>query len=65
MSQNGRTRFKNLAAFPARFLQMSDHFEALCIKGLKSNFQKHFINPFIPNAPFLCPLKTSENRKVF
>ena len=23
------------------------------------------INPFIPNAPFLLPLKTSENRKVF
>ena len=23
------------------------------------------INPFIPNAPFLYPLKTPENRKVF
>ena len=23
------------------------------------------INPFIPNAPFLYPLKTSENHKVF
>ena len=23
------------------------------------------INPFVPNAPFLYPLKTSENRKVF
>ena len=23
------------------------------------------INPFIPNAPFLYPMKTSENRKVF
>ena len=23
-----------------------------------------FIKPFIPNAPFLYPLKTSENRKV-
>ena len=23
------------------------------------------INPFFPNAPFLYPLKTSENRKVF
>ena len=22
-------------------------------------------NPFVPNAPFLYPLKTSENRKVF
>ena len=23
------------------------------------------INPFVPNAPFLYPLKTSENRKIF
>ena len=23
------------------------------------------INPFVPNAPFLYPLKISENRKVF
>ena len=23
------------------------------------------INPFVPNAPFLYPLKTSKNRKVF
>ena len=23
------------------------------------------INPFVPNAPFFYPLKTSENRKVF
>ena len=23
------------------------------------------INPFVPNAPFLYPLKTSENSKVF
>ena len=26
-------------------------------------FQK-LVNPFVPNAPFLYPLKTSENRKV-
>ena len=24
-----------------------------------------FIKPFVPNAPFLYPLKSSENRKVF
>ena len=24
-----------------------------------------YINPFIPNAPFLYPLKISENRKVY
>ena len=23
------------------------------------------VNPFVPNAPFLYPPKTSENRKVF
>ena len=23
------------------------------------------VNPFVPNAPFLYPLKTSENRKFF
>ena len=26
---------------------------------------KDLINPFVPNAPFLFPLKTSENRKFF
>ena len=26
---------------------------------------KSFFNPFVPNAPFLYPLKTSETRKVF
>ena len=26
---------------------------------------KSIINPFVPYAPFLDPLKTSENRKVF
>ena len=30
MSQNGQTHFKNLAAFAI----LSDHFGALCIKGL-------------------------------
>ena len=27
--------------------------------------RKSFFNPFVPNAPFLYPLKTSETRKVF
>ena len=26
---------------------------------------KEFFDPFVPNAPFLYPLKTLENRKVF
>ena len=34
MSSNGQTHFKNLAAFAARFLSVSDHFRTLCIKGL-------------------------------
>ena len=25
----------------------------------------HFVNPFVPNAPFFYPLKTSENRMIF
>ena len=29
------------------------------------SFSLKSINPFFPNAPFLYPLKTSENRKVF
>ena len=28
------------------------------------NYVKH-VNPFVPNAPFLYPLKTSENLTVF
>ena len=27
--------------------------------------EKTAFNPFVPNAPFLYPLKTTENRKVF
>ena len=30
----------------------------------KLTFAPEGINPFVPNAPFLYPLKTSENRKV-
>ena len=34
---------------------------------MKLNFGNHLdktFNPFVPNAPFLYPLKTSENRKA-
>ena len=35
-------------------------------KEKNANFHEDFaINLFVPNAPFLYPLKTSENRKVF
>ena len=30
----------------------------------KKPFKNYFFNPFVPNAPFLYPLKT-ENRKIF
>ena len=30
-----------------------------------SNKYYNWVNPFVPNPPFLYPLKTSENRKVF
>ena len=36
MSSNGQTHFKNLAAFAARFLSVSDHFTALRSKGLNA-----------------------------
>ena len=42
MAQNGQTHFKNLAAFAARFLSVSDHFWTLYIKGLR---------------PYLCKVK--------
>ena len=34
-------------------------------KLLKVSYVASIFNPFIPNAPFLYPLKTSENRKIF
>ena len=33
--------------------------------GIAPGDVKVSLNPFVPNAPFLYPLKTSENRKVF
>ena len=30
-----------------------------------SNSANNFLNPFVPNAPFLYPLKTSQNLTVF
>ena len=31
---------------------------------LRENIAGSWINPFVPHAPFLYPLKTSENLKV-
>ena len=33
--------------------------------GIETDHQREMVNPFVVNAPFLYPLKTSENRKVF
>ena len=33
------------------------------LTNLYSKPEKVNVNPFAPNPPFLCPLKTSENRK--
>ena len=40
------------------------HTEAKHGKALKITFQRS-LNPFVPNAPFLYPLKKSENRMIF
>ena len=40
MSQNGQTDFKNAA----RFLSFSDHFGALCIKGLSLTVENKMRN---------------------
>ena len=35
------------------------------IKIIPTGFWEFWTNPFVPNAPFLYPMKTSENGKVF
>ena len=49
----------------------SGHIHKLTLSGQKQNLQKQVLgsrltqncfNPFVSNAPFLYPLKTSENR---
>ena len=35
---------------------------AICVNFIHNN--RDDINPFVPSAPFLYPLKTSENHKV-
>ena len=39
MSQNGLTQFEKIGANAARFLKCVDHFETLCIIGLKHSLQ--------------------------
>ena len=43
-------------------MYMSKNFRAY---QFRINFWKSTLNPFVPNASFLYPLNTSENRKVF
>ena len=35
-----------------------------CLVFLESSHSEGFLNPFVPNTPFLYPLKTTENRTV-
>ena len=42
------------------FSKIEDSLPVSLTKNISINF-----NPFIPNGPFLYPLKTSENRNVF
>ena len=53
----------NLGSFLALQLAlMDDQCESLLLRELFSCLPGN-LNPFVPNAPFLCPLKTSENRE--
>ena len=55
----------NLGSFFALWLAlMDDQCESLLLRELFSCLPGN-LNPFVPNPPFLCPLKTSENRKDF
>ena len=47
---------------------MFGHFSTLCMKEMRADSSSviHlFLNPFAPSAPFLYPMKISENHKVF
>ena len=41
-----------------------ENFPAYIQNTAKDNYNE-LLNPFVPNAPFLYPLKTSENPRVF
>ena len=41
------------------------HCSCTCFNWPRFLFTTSSVNPFVPNAPFLYPLKTSENSKVF
>ena len=65
-------KFKNTQKWPYIFqkiLSLESATDAKIVKNFYcqiyvSKWQK-YINPVVPNAPFLYPLKASENRKVF
>ena len=48
-----------------RLTNATDNQRIGCRKCGYGKFFHTCFNPFVPNAPFLCPLKTSQNRKVF
>ena len=64
--------FSFLKALDMIFFLNGSMFMEDCYKGILKIgeinsiiFLLLFLNPFVPNAPFLYSLKTSENRKVF
>ena len=56
-------RTRHLICFMEVFMLKASKHELLSKSALSGEW-KH-LNPFLPNTPFLYPLKTSENRMVF
>ena len=57
-----------MAEQPEMFCMLLQHLEGKNMRILVAEAEYCtfiWLNPFVPNAPFLYPLQTSENRKVF
>ena len=50
---------------PQFSLQVTENLHTTKIIIARNRHSAEALDPFIPNEPFLYPLKTSENRKVF
>ena len=58
----------SISIYPILVVQLSQRLKTLKICGSRGIFPYFLwllINPFVPNAPFVYPLKTSENFTVF
>ena len=57
---------EQLKLFQSRNVELNAIIKWTTILLLVDNtLQLYLFNQFVPNAPFLCPLKTFENRKFF